>query len=222
MRSVARFARRTLEWLAILASAAAILLAVIIPRIFGGTPYTILTGSMAPAIQPGALVVVRPVDPSTLSVGDVVTVQLESGESTMVTHRIAEIQYRADGQMQFVTKGDANEIVDAEPRMPVQIRGELWYQVPYLGYVSNALTGTQRGWLGALAIAGLAGYAAWMYYSASKERRQAAERESSTAQEPSRVAAGPGPAPGRWAVPRRVAETEPREVAPLTDGPQVS
>lgn len=122
MRATARFARRTLEWLVILASATAILLAVVIPRLFGATPYTILTGSMTPAIKPGSLVVVRPVDPSSLSVGDVVTVQLESGEASMVTHRIAAIQYRADGQLQFITKGDANNVVDAEPRMPVQIR----------------------------------------------------------------------------------------------------
>lgn len=163
MRATARFARRTFEWLAILASGAAIMLAVVVPRLFGATPYTILTGSMTPAIKPGALVVVRPVDPSTVSVGDVVTVQLESGQNSMVTHRVAAIQYRADGQLQFITKGDANNVVDAEPRLPVQIRGDFWYQVPYLGYVSNAMTGTQRSWLGIIAIVALVGYAVWMY-----------------------------------------------------------
>lgn len=176
MRATARFARRTLEWLVILASATAILLAVVIPRLFGATPYTILTGSMTPAIKPGSLVVVRPVDPSSLSVGDVVTVQLESGEASMVTHRIAAIQYRADGQLQFITKGDANNVVDAEPRMPVQIRGEYWYQVPYLGYLSNAMTGTQRSWLGIIAILALVGYASWMFISAAKDRQKVVGR----------------------------------------------
>lgn len=234
MRSVARFIWRTIEWLVILTASAAILVAVLIPRIFGATPYTIISGSMSPAIEPGALVVVKPVETSSLSVGDVVTVQLESGKDTVVTHRIAEIQYRADGQTQFITKGDANDVADTDPRLPIQIRGEVWYQVPYLGYVSNALTGAQRGWLVGVVILGLAGYAAWMYVSAARDRRRKAAQptidessqavpaagESAPLEGPRRVDvsdpedAGP-PAPPRRGVPPK-SEVE---VASLAEGP---
>lgn len=173
MRTVASFVGRTVAWIVILAAVAVIVVAVLIPRIAGATPYTILTGSMQPAYPPGTLVVVRPVDDiDDLSVGDVVTVQLESGEETVVTHRIAQIQHRADGQTQFITKGDANDVPDAEPRMPVQVRGQVWYSVPYLGYVSTALSGSQRSWLVTAIAVGLIGYAAWMFTGAWRERRR--------------------------------------------------
>ncbi|MFV0375102.1 signal peptidase I [Microbacterium sp.] len=175
MRTVASFVGRTAAWIVILAAVTVIVVAVLIPRIAGATPYTILTGSMQPAYPPGTLVVVRPVDDTDdLSVGDVVTVQLESGEETVVTHRIVEIQHRADSQTQFITKGDANDVPDAEPRMPVQVRGEVWYSIPYLGYISTALTGSQRSWLVTAIAVGLIGYAAWMFTGAWRERRRRA------------------------------------------------
>lgn len=189
LRSVARFTWRTIEWVVILAATAAILLAVVIPRIFGATPYTIISGSMEPYLSPGTLVVVKPVEPADLSVGDVITVQLESGEEAVVTHRIQAVQYRADGQIQFITKGDANDIADAEPRLAVQVRGEVWYQVPYLGFLSTALSGAQRGWLVGVVILGLGGYALWMWIGALRDRRRAAtqpapRRAAAAADEP--------------------------------------
>lgn len=175
MRPVLAFAGRTLAWIVIVAALAVIAAAVVIPRIAGATPYTVLTGSMQPAYPPGTLVVVKPVNTDTLSVGDVVTVQLESGQDTVVTHRIDAIQHRLDGEIQFITKGDANETADTEPRLPVQIRGEVWYSVPYVGYISTALTGSQRSWI-VTAIAGvLIGFAGWMFIGAIRDRRKRRE-----------------------------------------------
>lgn len=171
MRTVGRFLARTVAWMVILAAGAVILAAVIVPRLTGATPYTIITSSMEPTYPPGTLVVVRPVDPSELSVGDVVTVQLESGEETVVTHRIVAIQHRADGNIQFITKGDANDTPDADPRMPIQIRGEVWYYIPFIGYVSTAVSGSQRGVIVTLIAIALIGYAVWMFVSGYRERR---------------------------------------------------
>lgn len=176
MRTAARFAGRTLAWIVILVASAMIVAAVLIPRLTGSTPYTVLTGSMEPAYPPGTLVVVRPVDPRGISVGDVVTIQLESGKESFVTHRIAAIQHRADGDVQFVTKGDANDVVDADVRLPVQVRGKVWYHVPYLGYVSTALTGSQRGWIVIAVAAALLGYAGWMFAGAWRGRHSARSR----------------------------------------------
>lgn len=171
MRAVATFLGRTLAWMVIFAAAALIIAAVLVPRATGSIPYTITTGSMAPAYPPGTLVVVRPVDPDDLSVGDVVTVQLESGQDTVVTHRIEAIQHRMDGQTQFITQGDANDVPDADPRMPVQIRGEVWYALPYVGYLSTALTGSQRSWIVTALACGLIGYAGWMFIGSWRDRR---------------------------------------------------
>ncbi len=58
------------------------------PRLGGATPYTVLTSSMEPEYPPGTLVVVRPVPIEEIGIGDVITYQLESGEPTVVTHRV--------------------------------------------------------------------------------------------------------------------------------------
>lgn len=172
MRAVLAFAGRTVAWIVILGAVAVLLTAVVIPRIAGATPYTVLTGSMSPVYPPGTLVVVRPVDVADLQVGDVVTVQLESGDETVVTHRISAISYELDGDLVFQTKGDANPSPDTDLRMPVQIRGEVWYSVPYIGYVSTAMTGSQRQWIITAIAIGLIGYAAWMFTSAWCDRRR--------------------------------------------------
>lgn len=174
LRVVARFCWRTVLWVIILAASAAVVSAVIVPRLFGATPYTIITGSMQPQLPAGTVVIVRPIDPASISVGDVITVQLESGKDTVVTHRVYQIGYQLNGEMQFITKGDANDLPDDEPRLPVQIRGEVWYHIPYLGYVSSAFTGSQRYALMILAAIGLGAYAAWMFTSAAVERKKMA------------------------------------------------
>ena len=66
------------------------------------------------------------------------------------------------GERSLVTQGDSNDIPDAEPVQPVQVKGKLWYSVPYLGYVNNVVGGDERG-PGYVAVAGLLGYAAFMF-----------------------------------------------------------
>ncbi|WP_350350342.1 signal peptidase I [Microbacterium sp. A8/3-1] len=178
MRAVLTFSGRTVAWVVILGASAVVLAAVLIPRVAGATPYTILTSSMSPAYPPGTLVVVRPAAVDELKVGDVVTVQLESGEETVVTHRISAISYALDGDVEFETKGDANTAPDRELRLPVQIRGMLWYSLPYLGFLANALTGTDRQWIVTVIAIGLLGYAAAMFVSAWRSRRGRQRLES--------------------------------------------
>ncbi|MFD1858566.1 signal peptidase I [Aeromicrobium camelliae] len=149
---------------------AAIVVAVAVPRLAGATPYAVLSGSMTPTYGVGALVVARDVDPATLGVGDVVTYQLRSGEPQTATHRVVAVHQQLDGEREFITQGDANPAADPLPVRPVQIRGEVWYSVPYLGYVHTWLEPAQRG----LAVAGVAsalfGYAAVMLAGAARDR----------------------------------------------------
>lgn len=176
MRSVLGFAGRVLVWLVLLGAGAAIVVAVLVPRIAGATPYTILTGSMRPAMPPGTLVVDRPVDPETLRTGDVVTVQLTSGRPVYVTHRIVAVERRLDGGLRFQTQGDANDVADDELRRPEQIRGKRWYSVPYLGYVSNAISGQHRQVAVYVVAAGLLAYAVRMFATARRRTPQPAGR----------------------------------------------
>lgn len=156
----------------IIAFVAVLAVAVVVPRLAGATPYTVLTGSMQPTYPPGTLVVMKPVPVEEIGTGDVVTYQRQSGKSTVVTHRVVAVGTRTDGEQFFTTQGDANNTADAEPVRPVQVKGRLWYAVPYLGYVNSALTGRQRqtAVLGVSTL--LVGYAAFMFVGALRDRRR--------------------------------------------------
>jgi signal peptidase len=116
---------------------------VIIPKVLGATPLTILTSSMEPGLPPGTLIVVAPVAPENIVVGDVITYQIESGQPAVVTHRITEVVSSTVGETTFVLQGDNND----EPDPPVtgqQIQGRLVYSLPWVGNLSSILTGPAR------------------------------------------------------------------------------
>ncbi|WP_162246463.1 signal peptidase I [Aeromicrobium sp. Root495] len=157
-------------WALLLGFVAMLVVAVLVPRLAGATPYTVLTGSMQPTMPPGTLVVAKPVDPEALEVGDVVTVQLRSGQDVYVTHRVSAVKHRLDGTTLFETKGDANDTPDGDLRLPEQIRGERWYSVQYLGYVNNVLNGQQRQTAVYVVAGGLIAYAVLMIGSGVRDR----------------------------------------------------
>ena len=66
-----------------------------------------------------------------------------TGEPTVVTHRVVAMN-SFQGKPIFQTQGDANNAPDEKWVRQVQIRGVAWYAVPYLGYVTSAITGEQR------------------------------------------------------------------------------
>jgi len=166
-------------WAVVLVAAAVLLAAVLVPRLAGATPYTVLTGSMAPTYPPGTLVVVRPVDGDELAVGDAITYQRTSGQSTVVTHRIVAVSTgTVDGARTFRTRGDANNAVDELPVQPVQVKGEVWYAVPWLGHLNSWLSGGQRQWASYGVGAGLVVYALVMAVGTVVDRRRRRERPS--------------------------------------------
>lgn len=69
------------------------------------------TGSMAPAINPGDLVVIQQVAPQQITTGDVITFQAPVDGSPMVTHRVIAVRESASGPV-FQTKGDQNQSPD--------------------------------------------------------------------------------------------------------------
>lgn len=69
------------------------------------------------------------------------------------------------GERTFITQGDANSTPDEKPVLPVQIRGKVWYSVPYLGHVNSWLTGDQRKTILTLVVGTLGVYALYMIAS---------------------------------------------------------
>jgi len=149
---------KAVSWTVIVVVAALIVALVLVPRLTGSTPYTVLTGSMRPSMPPGTTVVVRPVPFDQITVGDVITYQLRSGEPEVVTHRVVAVNVTQDG-IRLQTKGDANADPDAAPVREEQVRGVAWYWIPVVGYVTSGVTSDARTWLAqGLGIA-LIGYA---------------------------------------------------------------
>jgi signal peptidase len=148
-------------------------LVVVIPAASGSTPYTILTPSMEPTYPPGTLIIVKPTDPQAIRVGDVVTYQLTSNEPEVITHRVIQIVHSSDPdvELRFVTQGDNNGAPDGEIRA-VQIRGVVWYAVPWIGYINNLVNGDARGVVIPLVAIALFGYAGWMIIAALLSRRR--------------------------------------------------
>lgn len=143
-----------------------------LPTLVGGSAMTVLTQSMEPGLPPGTLVVIRPTPVDEIRVGDVVTYQIRSGESAVVSHRVTAKTY-TDGELTFVTKGDNNDAVDPEPVREVQIRGTLWYSLPLLGWVNSILNGANRTVVLAIVAGGLFLYAAASVAGAVRDRRRA-------------------------------------------------
>jgi signal peptidase len=170
-----RWAGLVLAWVVVLAMGAALLVALVLPRLAGATPYVIETGSMSPKMPPGTLVVVKPAPVRDIAVGDVVTYQLRSGDPTVVTHRVVQQGVDMTGEPRWQTQGDANDGADASWVRPVQVKGVRWYYVPYLGYLTSFVTQQQRGVLTALVALGLLAYAAVMFGQAVRGRRGRAE-----------------------------------------------
>ncbi|WP_461186765.1 signal peptidase I [Arthrobacter sp. Z4-13] len=91
---------------------AAFLALAIGPRLLGYQTSTMLTGSMAPLINPGDVVVTKPVPVGEIAVGDIITYSIRVEDHRIETHRITELIANPDGTTAVRTKGDANNGAD--------------------------------------------------------------------------------------------------------------
>ncbi|RNL64144.1 signal peptidase I [Nocardioides marmoriginsengisoli] len=183
LRSVRSVAGRAFALLAAGLVVVVLVLGVLLPTFAGGNAYTILTGSMRPTMPPGTLVVTRPVEPSQLRIGDAVTYQIKSGDPVVATHRVDSISMSMNGEYGFVMKGDANDAADPAVVRPEQIKGRVWYSVPYLAYPSLLVDGNIRRAIVMGAVVLLFGYAAFSFAGAFRDRRTAAPTQAAPEQE---------------------------------------
>lgn len=111
-------------------------------RLAGGTPavagyqlYIVEGGSMSPTFELGSIVLVRPLDPTEVRVGDIITYRDPDPErlDTIVTHRV--MQVLPTEPPSFITRGDANDADDPLPLPGGNLIGRVNYSVPYLGYL---------------------------------------------------------------------------------------
>ncbi|MBT2567205.1 signal peptidase I [Arthrobacter sp. ISL-85] len=173
--------KRKAAWAAVgrLASMAALLVAlfaalvlIVVPVATGSQTYTILTKSMAQKYPPGTFMVMKPVPFEDLKYGDVITFQIYSGRPDVETHRIVGFGSTQQGDKTLITKGDNNGANDASPVRAIQVKGKLFYAVPYVGFVANFLGNSDRGTWTVVAAVALIGYGAITVYKSVRKSRK--------------------------------------------------
>jgi signal peptidase len=115
------------------------LLAAALPLALGGTSMVVRSGSMTPAIRTGDVVVVRPIAPTEASVGDIVTFKDPAGSGRLLVHRVRAIS-SSEGQVEVITKGDANSTQERWKVAADGTIGTVAYRLPALGFAV--------GWIG--------------------------------------------------------------------------
>ena len=134
---------RALPWLVrgLVGTAVVALLGLAVgPHVFGYRTMTMLTGSMAPEIDPGDITVVTPLAIDDVTAGMVIAYHIPIDDHRVVTHRIVSVERGEDGSVTVQTKGDANEAVDP---WRATLQGDTAWQVqavvPEVGHLIQAL-----------------------------------------------------------------------------------
>jgi signal peptidase I len=155
---------------ALLGALAAPALAVLAPGALGYRSFTVMSGSMAPAIAAGDVVVTRPMAPRQAEPGDIVTFRDPQREDRLLTHRVQRSVATAD-VVTFDTRGDAN---DASERWSVPADGRIGrvvYVVRWAGFVAQP-AGTPVGRLLLIALPSFLLGVALLLWAWRPDRRQ--------------------------------------------------
>jgi len=96
-----------------------------------------LTGSMAPGINPGDVVVSWPKPAADLKVGDVISYHIPVEDHRVETHRVTKIMHGKDGSISIRTQGDANDGVD--PWKATLVEDQVWETRFVIPEVGNAI-----------------------------------------------------------------------------------
>jgi signal peptidase len=108
--------------------------------VFGHPVMVVLSGSMAPKINTGDLIVDKQATTANVAQlhrGQVITFRDVGGK--VLTHRIYAVQSASDGSTTYITKGDANNAPDTSAVAPSSVIGIYEHRVPYGGYALNSL-----------------------------------------------------------------------------------
>lgn len=125
--------------------------AVTVPALAGWETSVVMSGSMAPALRTGDVVVVRPVEPAALEPGAILLVDDPDAPGLLRLHRLEQVE--AGG---LRLRGDANPTADAALVAPAAVHGAGVWSVPRLGLPVIWLA-EGRAMPVALTVAGLAG-----------------------------------------------------------------
>jgi len=113
--------------------AAGLVLAAGVPVIGGLRSFTIMSGSMRPALGVGDVVVTKPIRARDARAGDVITFKDPQHRSRMLTHRVSALHVSGE-QVLIATKGDANNRAERWSTAADGKVGRVVYHLPLIGY----------------------------------------------------------------------------------------
>jgi signal peptidase I len=135
------------------------------PVAMGWRADVVLSGSMAPTVLPGDVVVGRPTDGHQVGAGELIVFEDPAAPGRTVLHRVV----RRQGGGALVTRGDANAADDSTPVPPEAVVASPRLRVPYVGLPAVWLHRDEGHRLGILALA-LLGCAAPLLSDGRRDR----------------------------------------------------
>lgn len=136
-----------------------------IPRLGGYQIYTVVSGSMEPAIPIGSLVYVHQVEPAEVEEKEVIAFYSSTDSGAIITHRVVKNRVVSG---EIVTKGDANDAQDPMPVEYEQVLGKVTLSIPTLGGVLSMFATVQ----GKIAAGCLIGIALLLHIIAARLQRK--------------------------------------------------
>jgi signal peptidase len=140
------------------------IVSMVLVRVYGWEWGVIGSNYMSPRLVRGDLVLLRPCDSLDIHNGDIICY---NGDGEHIIHRVQHVKMGV-GEMEFVTKGDNNELCDSHLVRYPQVRGKLVLSVRHIGLVVEWLS----GWRIILFDIGMAGIflSVWIYNMRSKHK----------------------------------------------------
>jgi signal peptidase I len=111
-----------------LAIAACMVVAGLLPVLFGWHSYVVLSGSMTPSLRTGDVVIAAPAHPGDAVPGRIVVFREPGSPERLIVHRVHAPN--PDGTL--VTKGDANPVADTARVRPDDVRGLVRLRLPMI------------------------------------------------------------------------------------------
>ncbi len=96
--------------------------------------------SMVPTLNVGDIILVRGVDPSSVTVGTIIIFHSPNSYDIPIVHRVVAVDNQG-GQMYFETKGDNNPVKDGWLVPSQNLMGVYVGKIPYVGLLSLELRG---------------------------------------------------------------------------------
>ena len=108
-----------------------------VPRFFGYHIYTVVSGSMEPAIPTGSLVYIREEKPEDIAAEDVIAFYGAADSASIITHRVVENRVVMG---EFITKGDGNQAPDRNAVPYSRLIGRVERSIPGAGKIAEIFT----------------------------------------------------------------------------------